>query len=670
MVTWAGQDTIVVATEQTSPGRPVARLRSWLEVPAAAGLLASVVVLVLMLGLRSSGMLQALELMAYDRLVLLRAEQSGVAQRVVQIGITEADLNRFGWPLSDGILADLLLRLHATGPRAIGIDIFRPAPVGPGAAELDHALTEAPEVVWADRFSQVGWDGIAAPARVQATDGNGFTDFVLDPGGVVRRGLLYLNDRKHWEESFSLKLATLYLSHDSVFPRADDQGNLELGSSSLPPLQAPLGGYADLDTRGYQVFLEFRGPTHVTSFSLADVLDSRIPAGSLSGLIVLVGITADSVKDYVATPLSAAAEHEIYGVTLQGLFAAQLVSHGLDGLVPTQALPRFWETAWIALVIVGGGCAGTFIRNLGQLAAAIGGGTTIILGAVVACFLNGIWLPVLPLASGWIIATMSTAVAITHAERAQRAVLMRLFSAHVSEPIAAELWRRRRDFVAHGRTVPVRLPATVLFADINGFTAISETLEPEIVVRWLSPYMEAMTSLIELHGGVIERLAGDCVMAMFGPPIVRRRREEIEADAMAAACYARKIGEALLDLNRTYRAEGWPEIRVGIGIHSGELVSCSLGSFKRQQYATIGDTTNVAARMMTVAKECMETSTGHETCCVALSGATRHLLCGAFRLQSLGPVICKGKKHPISCYLLDLDDGDKPLCRQQSRMPE
>ncbi len=63
-----------------------------MKLPAAAGLLASVVLLVLMLGLRSSGMLQALELMAYDRLVLLRAEQSGVAQRVVQIGITEADV--------------------------------------------------------------------------------------------------------------------------------------------------------------------------------------------------------------------------------------------------------------------------------------------------------------------------------------------------------------------------------------------------------------------------------------------------------------------------------------------------------------------------------------------------------------------------------------------------
>ena len=56
----------------------------------------------------------------------------------------------------------------------------------------------------------------------------------------------------------------------------------------------------------------------------------------------------------------------------------------------------------------------------------------------------------------------------------------------------------------------------------------------------------------------------------------------------------------------------------------------------------------------------MENSTGYETCCVALSEATRHLLRGAFRLEPLGPVICKGKKHPISCYLLDLGDGGNP----------
>jgi len=636
-------------------GKPAAALKSLLDTPAAAGVIASLLLLSLILGLRAWGMLQPLELMAYDRMVLLRAEQSQTARRVVQIGITEDDLTRFGWPLPDGILADVVLRLHAAGARAIGIDIFRPVPIGSGTPALDRALADVPEVVWVDRFSQTGWDGIAAPEAIQKSERNGFGDFVLDPGGVVRRSLLYLNDRRHWEQSFSLKLALLYMAHDGIFPRSDADGNLKLGSVSLPPIQTPLGGYADLDPRGYQIFLEFRGPTHIESFPLADLLGGKVPEGSLSNRIVVVGVTADSVKDYVATPLTAVSERGLYGVTLQGLSAAQLVSHGLDGLAPVHVLPRIWETALIVLAVMAGGCAGTVMRNSWLLAAAIVGGTVLLLGAAFGCFLHGLWLPALPLTSGWIIAAVSAAAAVTHAERAQKAVLMRLFSAHVSGPIAAELWRRRSDFISHGRTIPVRLPATVLFADINGFTTISEMLEPEDVVRWLSPFMDAMISLIERHNGVIESLAGDSIMALFGPPIVRRHRHEIETDAIEAARYAVSMRQTLLELNRTYRAEGLPEIRIGIGIHSGDLVSCCLGSAERQQYATIGDTANTAARLMTVAKDHMKEVGGNDVSCVALSDATRTLLGGAFNLHALGPVMCKGKKDPIACYLLHSD---------------
>jgi adenylate cyclase len=199
-----------------------------------------------------------------------------------------------------------------------------------------------------------------------------------------------------------------------------------------------------------------------------------------------------------------------------------------------------------------------------------------------------------------------------------------------------------------------------LFADINGFTTISEMLEPETLVRWLSSFMDAMTSLIERHNGVIDRLAGDCVMALFGPPIVRQHLHEIETDAIEAVRYAVSMSQTLLELNRTYRAEGLPEIRIGIGIHSGELVSCCLGSAKRQQYTTIGDTANTAARLMTVAKEYMKKVGSDDVSCVALSDATRALLGGAFNLHALGPVMCKGKKDPIACYLLHSEGHCKP----------
>lgn len=630
--------------------------QAWLRrVPThiAVGLVATLCVIALVLGLRAAGALQPLELMAYDRLVLVRAEPAGTQQRVAQIGITEGDIKRFGWPLPDGTLAQAISRLHQAEAAAIGIDIFRPAPVGEGAQALDDILAAAPEVIWADRFSQTGWDGLSAPAIMQASHRNGFTDFVLDRGGVVRRGLLYLSDSRHWEEAMSLKLAFLYLARLKVPIGSDPQGNLMLGAVSLPPLRKPLGGYAfDVDTRGYQILLEFRGPSRVETFPLASLLDGQVPASVFRDRIVLVGSTAESVKDYVGTPLNITAEREMFGVTLQSLFAAQLVATGLDNVAPTRALPRGAETALIVALILCSGCAGTLLRSPIWFAAAMAAGTTLILLLCAAAFARGIWLPVLPMGGGWLLAGLLATAAITYVERTQRNVLMRMFSAHVSAPIAVELWNRRSEFVRQGRTIPVRLSATVLFADINDFTAASEAMEPETVVRWLSPYIDIMTTLIEHHGGVVERLAGDCVMAMFGPPLVRQHQNEVQADAAAAVRFAIQMRYALEGLNARFRADGLPLMRVGIGIHSGELVSCSLGNAGRQQYATIGDTTNVAARIMTVAKNWLRDAPAAHACCMVISEATRSLLEAPPELVPLGPVTCKGKTQPVCCYML------------------
>jgi adenylate cyclase len=230
---------------------------------------------------------------------------------------------------------------------------------------------------------------------------------------------------------------------------------------------------------------------------------------------------------------------------------------------------------------------------------------------------------------------------------------MRLFSAQLSAPVAEELWRRRKEMVARGQLVPMRLEATVLFADINDFTAISEQLEPETIVRWLNPYMEAMSRLVEEHGGIVERLAGDAIMAMFGVPIARRGPPEVQADALAAVRYACRMTDAVRELNASYRREGLPEIRVGIGIHSGVLVGCCLGGPERQQYATIGDSANTAARLMTVAKELMKHPGTDEVCRIVLSESTRILLRGVFELRPLGPVALKGKRLPLECYAVE-----------------
>ncbi len=149
--------------------------------PVAAGLLATAGLLAALLAARAGGVLQPSELAAYDALLAARAMGHAPDQRLLQVSITETDLNRFGWPVPDQVLAEAIKRLHAAGARAIGIDVFRPSPIEPGAEFLAQTMAATPELVWVNRFSQGPLPGIQAPAAMEAAGRAGFADLVLDP---------------------------------------------------------------------------------------------------------------------------------------------------------------------------------------------------------------------------------------------------------------------------------------------------------------------------------------------------------------------------------------------------------------------------------------------------------------------------------------------------------
>ncbi len=625
--------------------------------PAVAGLAGTLAVVLIVLPLRWLGVLEPLELGGYDRLVALRAgalakDDTNVQPRVVQVVIGEDEIERFGWPLPDGVLADAIRRIHADHPRAIGIDVFRPTPIPPGASALTAAITDTPELVWADRFGEANWAGLAAPEA--AASRSGFADVVPDAGEVARRGLLYLDDGKHVAAALPLRLALLYLRDRGIRPKADAHHNMVLGDVVLPPLDEQhgrgLGAYRDLDTRGYQILREYNAPPRLQTLGFGSLLDGAVPRADIEGRIVVVGVIADSVKDYVAAPVTLAGPTTIGGLTLHGLFAAQLVAHGIDGLPSTHALSRWSEFFLLLATILSGGLIGTFVGRLAWLIAALVGGAAVLLVACYVAFVHGLWLPVTLMPMGWVMAGLVAKTAAAQVEHSERVVLMRLFSTHISAPIAQEMWRRRRDFVELGRPKPVRLTATVLFSDINDFTTATEDMDPETIVRWLEPYMQAMTQLIDEHGGVVERFSGDGILAMFGVPLPRETNEEIAADACSAVRCAMRMGEVLDRLNVDYRASGQPEIRVGIGIQSGVLVGCSLGSLERQQYTTMGDTTNTAARLVNVAKDVMKVPGATECVRVVVGRATFALVMDSFEMHPLGAVELKGKHRRTECF--------------------
>jgi adenylate cyclase len=166
----------------------------------------------------------------------------------------------------------------------------------------------------------------------------------------------------------------------------------------------------------------------------------------------------------------------------------------------------------------------------------------------------------------------------------QRSALERFLSPEVVEMVVAN-----PDIRLGG----VNQEVTVMFADIRGFTTMSETMEPGRVVEILNEYFTRVTDVIFDNGGTLDKYIGDAVMAVFGAPISKGN------DAAAAVNSAMQIQRLLVELNRDATAREWPELRVGIGINTGYAIAGNIGSPRRLDYTVVGDAVNTAQRLMT-----------------------------------------------------------------------
>jgi class 3 adenylate cyclase len=168
---------------------------------------------------------------------------------------------------------------------------------------------------------------------------------------------------------------------------------------------------------------------------------------------------------------------------------------------------------------------------------------------------------------------------------AERGRIKELFGQYLTKEISEAILDGRVDLGG------ARYEATVMFTDIRGFTAMSESLDPGEVFAFLNDYLGRMIEVIAARNGIIDKFLGDGILAVFGLPIPSSSHAD---DAFAAAMDMR---EALAALNGERRASGRGEIRIGIGMHSGEVIAGNVGSAKKLQYTVIGDTVNLASRI-------------------------------------------------------------------------
>jgi adenylate cyclase len=262
----------------------------------------------------------------------------------------------------------------------------------------------------------------------------------------------------------------------------------------------------------------------------------------------------------------------------------------------------------------------------------------------------GAWIPLVPPALGWAAAAGVVSAYVSGAEKKQRARLMGLFSSYVSPELAEAIWRDRTLFLVDGRPRPQRITATVFFSDVSGFTTISETLDPPLLMGWLYGFMEAITPIVSAHGGVILRFMGDSIMAVFGVPVPRTTEEEIARDAVNAVECALAMQARLIVLNKTLEPRGLPLIAMRIGILTGPLVAGSLGTAHRMEYNCHGDTVNTGARLESFGRDEFTADYHHAPCRILVGEPTLRLLGERFQTEFLGEFQLKGKLKPLRIH--------------------
>jgi len=628
------------------------KIWQWRGVWIAATSVASIVI-----ALRFTGLLQSWEWAALDQFFRWRPVEP-IEKRILIVGITESDIRHVGqWPATDAVLAQLLEKLKHNHPRAIGLDIYRDLPVQPGTQALENVFKSTPNLIGIEKkVADSRSDAVAPPRMLSQLDQVGANDVVPDADGKIRRGLLFLTPKSGSAlPSLGLKLAGIYLEAVGITPTADTNGFMKLGKAVFVPFEENDGGYVRADAGGYQILLNFKGAAPFERVSMTDVLENRVPPSLVRDRIVLIGPFATSLNDFFYTPYTSGlrqSPERASGVEIQAHLTSTILSAALEGRPLIQTWSEPLEVLWIFLWSGIGATLSWAIRsqsskNYSILRSALG--LMVAAGGLISgsylLFLGSWWIPVVPPLLALIGSTTVIIGYIAQLERQDRVAVMNLFGRYVSPAIAKTIWRNRHQLLEEGRLLGRQMTATVLFADLKGFTSVAEQTDPETLMSWLNDYMSAMARLVRAHGGIVDKFIGDAIMAVFGVPIPRTTQEAIAEDAIAAVRCAQVMASTLEALNQKWQIQGRPTAAMRVGIATGTVVTGSLGSSQRLDYTTIGDSVNVAARL-----ESYDKSIGDGICRILINKETYLHLQGRFATHFIGSVQLKGRQQLTEIY--------------------
>lgn len=498
------------------------------------------------------------------------------------------------------------------------------------SAGAGHAAGRLPEPVLPagtfarHRLAIPVWSGFGAnlPVLQEAAALSGHVNALVDFDGVSRRVALLAEYEGQYYESLSLAMVRELLGKPPLRPGYAGSGDY----AGLEWLELPLDGAAlriPVDEAA-AALIPFRGPQGSFPYvSIADVLAGRVDREVLRDRIVLVGTTTPGLLDLRVTPVGQA----FPGVEIH----ASLISGMLDGSLrqkPAYALgfEVLQVTLVAALLAVSLPLCGPWVATL------LAGGLLAATAALnVLAWQNGL---ALPLAATWLAILLLFALNMSwgyFVESRSKRRFATLFGQYVPPPLVDEMARDPERYSMAGRSAEL----SVLFADVRGFTAIAEGLSPRDLAQWMNEYLGAMTAVIQAQRGTLDKYVGDLVMAFWGAPVAD------PAHARRAVLAALDMQAAVRALAAPFRAKGWPELRIGVGINTGMMTVGDMGSAVRKAYTVLGDAVNLASRL--------EGLTRYYDVGILVGEATR-LQCPDIVFREVDRVRVKGKEAPVAIH--------------------
>ena len=641
--------------------------------------------IILFLGWAKLAGLDEIDRRLYDWSLRRLANPAAVNQDIVLVEINDASIRDYApavgrWPWPRVLQSNLIDFLQRAPARVIAYDIQLSEPSHGNfkfgddtwtAQESDDAIvssvkTAGTVIMLADAANPGMTDGAAQPVvptwrspyqlgplveerplivppfqeLTDAAAGLGHNFLALDDDGIARRVVPFVRNGDKYLPSLGVAAA---LAAGGFKPSevALDGGSLRVRDRRIPlvPIQIASATGGKKSREQWTMLVNYRAavvtdhgrpyPTYEARHLLVSqdqLLAGQKPLVDPSGFkdkIVFIGLTGAGLVDVFQTPMGGGL---MPGIQLHATVADSLLANRFIAVAPT--IWRVVATSGAAIVVGLMAALFPFAAAAAGTAIAAGGWMAI---AVVA-LRGGTWLNAIQPLTAIALALFAGTAYRYFVEDYQKRVVKKLFGRYVSKDVFEQLMAHPDRAELGGK----RREMTVLFSDIRGFTTVTEKRDAEALVAQLNEYFSRMVEIVFRHQGTVDKFVGDMVMALYGAPMDDPDHAEHAVET------AIEMVRELSELNRSWAGRGLPQLDIGIGINSGDMIAGNIGSSAIMSYTVIGDNVNLGSRLESLNKEYGSR--------IIISDASRARLTAHYDIRSLGDVVVKGKTRAVAIF--------------------